>query len=186
VVWYSALVLDVARLLRWGDRRQAAVVLEAANELMAGRAAAFVAESLGEVHPEAGGDLAEMDEATGGALSRLALLTEGMRRRAPIGERLRSEFGTIIDVTESYATTVTEDGVKLALPMPSGEDRVWSTVGAVVAVDYEISEGLSMLTWVRPALALSMSEGGRTPVEPVLLNAEERTRLLADDVLSAG
>jgi hypothetical protein len=30
------------------------------------------------------------------------------------------------------------------------------------------------------------SEDGRTPVEPVLLNAEERTRLLGDDVLLAG
>ncbi len=186
VVWYSALVLDVARLLRWGDRAQAGSVLRVANELMTGRAAAFVAESLGDAQAGPGADLGELDEATGGALSRLALLTESERRRAPLGERVRTQLATILGVTGAYATAVTDDGLKLGLPVATHGDLVFPAVGEVVAVDYEAGGDRSTLAWVRSAVVVSVGRDGRIPVEPSFLSAEERSRLLADDVLLAG
>lgn len=185
-MWYSALMLDVARLLRWGDRGKALAVLEAADELMAGRASVFVAESMGDRHVDAGSGAVELDKATGGALSRLALLTESARRRAPTGDRLRSVVGTILDVTGAYATALTEDGFKLGLPLGSRGDRVFPARGAVVAVDYETSKGSFILSWIRPGLVLSVDSDGRVPVQPFLLSGEERARLTSDDVLLAG
>lgn len=80
VVWYSSLMIDVARLVR-NERLEAARAAHAEASRLAGhRSARFVAEWLAE-HGGPDPDPAVLEEDTGGALSRLATLTASARQR---------------------------------------------------------------------------------------------------------
>ena len=182
-VWYSALMLDVARLYRWHDREAAREILTKADELASSRAAHFLAEHLSgaTVEPTA----AELDRLTGGALSRLALLTESVRRQTEGRLRVRHSTGTIIGHEGDLAIVETEEGVRLGVPCPRTESANAGAVGTKVAIDAEQLDTRSSCVWVRAAFEASTDRHARVPGSPRLLTEEER-RHVARDVLVVG
>lgn len=179
-VWYSSLMLDVARLYRRGDVDAASVVLGQANELVTHRAARFVSEGLaasGSV-PEG----AELDALTGGALSRFALLTASRREQLAPRLQVRCSTGTVVGRVGELAVVETEDGLRLGIPVPA-EPASLGALGAHVAVDAETLDGRSSFMWVRPAMQLQGDRHVRVPGKPRLLTGDERRRFDRDVLL---
>ena len=179
-VWYSSLMLDVARLYRRGDVDSASVVLGQANELVAHRAARSVWEGLAASGPAPDG--AEVDVLTGGALSRLALLTASRREQLASRLEVRCSTGTVVGLVGELAVVETEDGLRLGIPVPA-EPATLGALGAHVAVDAESLDGRSSFMWVRPAMELQGDRHGRVPGKPRLLTGDERHRFDRDVLL---
>lgn len=174
VVWYSSLMVDVARLVRVGDLTTAGVAHAAAAKLARHRSAGFVAEWLAE----RGGpdpDPAEVDRGTGGALTRLATLTASARARLLPDLRIDTFAGRVADVSGRVAFVVDEDGRSLPIPAPSGSPMAWA--GALVVVDTEVLWGGATATWVRAAFDPAADPNERVPGGPRLLTPAERERL---------
>lgn len=174
VVWYSSLMVDVARLVRAGDLDAARATHAAATKLAKNRAADFVAGWLAEK----GGsdpDPAEVDLGTGGALTRLATLTASARARLLPDLRIDTFAGRVADVSGRVAFVVDEEGRSLPLPAPSGSPMAWA--GALVVVDTEELSGGASTVWVRPAFDPAADLNERVPGGPYLLTQAERERL---------
>lgn len=182
-VWYSSLMLDVARLYRWHDLDAAAEVLVQANELASHRAATFVAEALRDAGLDP--DARELDAASGGALSRLALLTESRRNKLGSLLRIRRSTGTIVGRMGELAIVEAEDGLRLGVPAPSPEQATLGNVGASVAVDAEQLDPRSSVLWVRPGFEAQGDQHARVQGLPRLLTEDEGRRI-ARDVLVVG
>ena len=174
VVWYSSLMVDVARLVRAGDLAAAEATHAAAAKLANHRAAGFVAEWLAE-HGGPDPDPAEVDIGTGGALTRLATLTASARARLLPDLRIDTFAGRVADVSGRVAFVVDEDGRSLPLPAPSGSPMAWA--GALVVVDTEELSGGATTVWIRPAFDPAADLNERVPGGPHLLTPAERERL---------
>jgi hypothetical protein len=174
VVWYSSLMLDVARLLR-NERLDAARAAHAeAMQLSGHRAARFVAEWLVE-HGGPDPDPAVLDAATGGALTRLALLTASARQRLLPDLGVATFAGRVADVSGRVVFVLDEEGRSLPIPAPSEPSTAWS--GALVSVDTEDLPGGATTIWVRPAFDPEADPNERIPGGPRLLGPAERERL---------
>ncbi len=174
VVWYSSLMLDVARLLR-NERFDAARSVHAeATRLASHRSSRFVAEWLVE-HGGPDPDPASLDEATGGALTRLAMLTGSTRQRLLPELGVATFAGRVADVSGRVAFVLDEEGRSLPIPAPSEPSTEWS--GALVAVDTEDLPGGATTIWVRPAFDPEADPYERVPGGPRLLTPAERERL---------
>lgn len=175
VVWYSSLMLDVARLVRAGDHRTAADAHAAATRLASHRAARFVAEWLvanGEPDP----DPAALDAETGGALTRLAALTTSARGKLFPRLGIRTFVGRVEEVSEASALVVIEDGQRLSIPAPAESSAAWEK--ALVSVDVEEMPGGATTLWVRPAFDSEAGPHQRVPGGPHILTPAERARLV--------
>lgn len=173
VVWYSSLTLDVARLIRVGDVGTATAAHAAATKLAGHRSAAFVADWLAE-HGGPEPDPAALDLATGGALTRLAMLTSSARDKLT-RTGVRTFTGRVRDTSGGTASIVAVDGQSMAIPLPAGSSVNWS--GAVVAVDVEEFAGTATTLWVRPAFDPDANPNERVPGGPRILTSAERQRL---------
>ena len=174
VVWYSSMMLDVARLLR-NERFDAAHAAHAEASRLAGhRSARFVAEWLVELvgPPPAPPPL---DQATGGALTRLATLTASARQRLLPNLGVATFAGRVADVSGRVAFVLDEEGRSLPIPAPSEPSTEWS--GALVTVDTEDLPGGATTIWVRPAFDPESDPNQRVPGGPRLLTPAERERL---------
>lgn len=174
VVWYSSLMLDAVRLVRVGEDDAAAAAHAAATKLASHRAAAFVAEWLAEN----GGpqpDLAALDLGTGGALTRLAMLTASAREGLADRAGVRTVTGLVTDVAAGSASVVAPDGTALSIPTPMSSWTDWR--GALVSVDIEELAGTATTLWVRPAFDSDTDANVRVPGGPQILSAAERDRL---------
>lgn len=173
VVWYSSLMIDVARLLRVGNRETAAAVHGEATRLAAHRSAHFVAEHLLEVGPDR--DTALLDAETGGALTRMATLTASARKKYLGDLGVETFVGRVGDVSGQVAVVVADDGRTLTIPSSATSPSPWS--GAFVSVDTELlAEGVTTV-WVRSAFASDADPNARVPGGPHLLSTTERERL---------
>jgi len=174
-VWYSAMMLDVARLVRLGDLEAAAAAHDAADRLASHRSARFVAEWL----TDRGGpdpDPAALDAGTGGALTRLATLTASARSK--LGPRLhvRVFAGRVQEASGSTTRVVAEDGQAVAIPSVRSTHQ-W--VGVPVVVDFEEIGSDNTTVWVRPGFDPGADLNERVPGGPRLLTEAERDRLAA-------
>lgn len=159
-VYYSALMLDVARSFRRGDLTTAHRARDAGDRLVAGRPARFVAEAL-TAKPDA--RLDQLDQVAGGAVTRLALLTEAARRDLYDPDELPIRWsGTVASVTDGLTTLRTSNGSLIAVPGPL-------PVGMTVVVDTERTEDQVILD-VRSGLQPRSDRNSLTPAEPVLLD----------------
>jgi hypothetical protein len=183
VVWYSSLMLDVARLHRYQDHDAARLAHEEAIELTGHRSARHLLNALssGELEP----DPARLDASTGGALSRLALLTESRRVRLPGLTDLRRSVGMVVDRSDGLAVLETSDGSRLGVPAPLAEQARLSAIGSYVAVEFERLDERSSLVWVRPAFEPAPNRHSRTPGPSHLLSQEQHDRI-ERDVLVVG
>lgn len=173
-VWYSSLMIDVARLLR-GERIDAARTIHAeANRLAGHRSARFVAEWLVE-HGGPDPDPAVLDAATGGALTRLATLTASVRERLLPDLGVATFAGRVADVSGRVAFVLDEQGRSLPIPATSKPSTDWS--GALVTVDTEEMPGDATTIWVRPAFDPEADPNERVSGGPRLLTPAERERL---------
>ena len=172
VVWYSSLMVDVARLLRMRDTEIAAAVHNAATPLAAHRSARFVAERLLDAGPEP--DPAQVDADTGAALTRLALLTAAAREKHLASLGIESFVGRVADVSGQVALVVADDGRTLPIPSPT-TPSLWAE--ALVSVDTEFLAGGATTVWVRPAFDSEADPNERVPGGPHLLTPAERERL---------
>lgn len=174
VVWYSSLMIDVARLLR-SERIEAARAAHTKATRLAGhRSARFVAEWLAE-HGGPDPDPAMLDAATGGALTRLATLTASARQRLLPDLGVATFAGRVADVSGRVALVLDEEGGSLPIPAPSEPSIEWS--GALVTVDTEHLPGGATTIWVRPAFDPDADPNERVPGGPRLLAPAERERL---------
>ena len=174
VVWYSSLMIDVARLLR-NERYDAARAAHAEATRLAGhRSARFVAEWLVE-HGGPDPDPAVLDEATGRALTRLATLTASARQRLLPDLGIATFAGRVADVSGRVAFVLDEEGRSLPIPTPSDPSTEWS--GALVTVDTEDLPGGATTIWVRAAFDSDADPNERVPGGPRLLTPAERERL---------
>jgi hypothetical protein len=173
-VWYSSLMIDVARLLRSERFDAARAVHTEAAQLAGHRSARFVAEWLVE-HGGPDPDPAVLDEATGGALTRLATLTESARQRLLPDLGVATFAGRVADVAGRVAFVLDEEGRSLPIPAPAEPSTDWS--GALVAVDTEELSGGATTIWVRAAFDPEADPNERVPGGPRLLTPAERERL---------
>lgn len=174
VVWYSSLMVDVARLVRAGDLATAESAHAAATKLAGHRAAKFVAEWLaGHGGPDP--DPAEIDLGTGGALTRLATLTASARGRLLPDLRIDTFAGRVADLSGRVAFVVDEEGRSLPIPAPPGSPMAWA--GALVVVDTEELSAGATAVWIRPAFDPEAALNERVPGGPHLLTPAERERL---------
>lgn len=173
VVWYSSLMLDVSRLVRTGDLGAAGAAHLAADRLAQHRSARFVAEWLIE-HAGSDPDPAAVDEATGGALTRLAMLTASAR--AELGAVLGVEtfVGRVREATGRTVLVVAEDGNTVSIPSPRSIEE-WGD--SPVVVDFEAVDDDSGTLWVRAGFDPEADPRQRVPGGPRLLTANERDRL---------
>jgi len=174
VVWYSSLMVDVARLVRAGDLTAAGAAHAASAKLAGHRSARFAAAWLAE-HGGPDPDPAEVDLGTGGALTRLATLTASARARLLPDLRIETFAGRVADVSGRVAFVVDEDGRSLPLPAPSRSPMAWA--GALVVVDTEVLSAGATTVWVRPAFDPAADPNERVPGGPHLLTPAERERL---------
>lgn len=180
VVWYSSLMLDVCRLVRMGDDAAAAAAHAAADSLAEHRAARFVAEWLAEEGgPEP--DPAALDADTGGALTRLATLTESARTRLGSSLRVESLAGRVREATGSTALVVAEDGNAVSILSPRS---VADWAETPVVIDFEDLGNGSGTYWVRAAFDPAADRNERVPGGPRLLTPAERERLTTTATLS--
>ncbi|HWL43300.1 MAG TPA: hypothetical protein VNQ73_10190 [Ilumatobacter sp.] len=170
-VWYSSLMLDAARLVRVGDTDAAAEVHAAATELATHRAAQFVADWLVE-HAGTDPSPADLDADTGGALTRLGLLTASARSR--FADRLGVEqfAGRVLEVSGRTALLVDEHCNSLPIPVDTSRRTV--APGALIAVDTEQFDSGAATIWVRAAFAVDDDPNTRHPGGVRLLTDAER------------
>ena len=174
VVWYSSLMIDVARLVR-NERFDAARAAHAEASRLAGhRSARFVAEWLAE-HGGPDPDPAVLDEATGGALTRLATLTASARQQMLPDLGIATFAGRVADVSGRVAFVLDEEGRSLPIPAPSEPSTEWS--GALVSIDTEDLPGGATTIWVRAAFDPEADPNERVAGGPRLLTPAERERL---------
>lgn len=174
VVWYSSLMLDVARLVRVGDHGTASSAHREASRLADQRAAQFVADWLAE-HSGPDPDPAQLDADTGGALTRLATLTASARQRLLPRLGIEAVVGRVHELDDSTAIIVDEDGRRHVIPAPASAASDWT--GAFVTADYELlGEGVTTV-WVRAAFDAEADPNERVPGGPHILTPTERDRL---------
>lgn len=169
VVWYSSLMIDVARLFRIGDETTAAGLHAAATNIARKRAARFVAEHLLQASGEPEASI--LDAATGGALTRLALLTAAVRQDLHSALGVELSVGCVIGTAGGGQVVIAEDGRELSVP-----SSAVPAVGAVVAVETEVLEGGSAV-WVRRAFESNEDPQGNIPGGARLLTAAEGARV---------
>jgi hypothetical protein len=174
VVWYSSLMIDVARLLRNEHFDAARAAHTEATRLAGHRSARFVAEWLAE-HGGPDPDPAVLDEATGGALTRLATLTASARERLLPDLGVATFAGRVADVAGRVALVLDEEGRSLPIPAPAEPSTEWG--GALVTVDTEELSGGATTIWVRAAFDPEADPNERVPGGPQLLTPAERERL---------
>lgn len=174
VVWYSSLMIDVARLVRIERFDAARAAHDEATRLAGHRSARFVAEWLVE-HGGPDPDPAVLDEATGGALTRLATLTASARLRLLPDLEIATFAGRVADVSGRVAFVLDEEGRSLPIPAPAEPSSKWS--GALVTVDTEDLPGGATTIWVRPAFDPQADPNERVAGGPRLLTPAERERL---------
>lgn len=172
-VWYSTLALDAARSARLDDEKAALALHVASHRLAAHRSARAVAELLLRAGPHP--DPAALDEASGGALTRLATLTESARRKQAAHLGVQTVTGRISRTDGHSATVVGEDGTELSLPRTG--DLASVEVGALLSVDVEPLPGGSTTLWVRAAFDSDADPHARRPSGIHLLSPAERDRL---------
>lgn len=173
VVWYSALMLDVCRLVRMGDMRTAATAHADADRLASHRAGRFVAEWLAE----RGGpdpDPAALDAETGGALTRLAMLTASSREALGAALGVATIAGRLRETTGPMALVVADDGDAALVPAPRGVSAWQDTP---VVVDFESFGAYSGTFWVRAGFDPDADVNERVSGGPRLLSVAERDRL---------
>lgn len=168
VVWYSSLMIDVARLFRAGDTTAAAVLRAEANKLADKRAAHFVAEHLLGAGDEP--DPAALDAETGGALSRLGLLTAAIRQDHQRDLGVESFVGRVVE-SPARGAVVVDDRREFLIPGDADH-----AVGDFVAVDIEILAGGATI-WVRRAFETEVDPHDRIAGGARLLTAAERARI---------
>lgn len=174
-VWYSSLMVDVARLVRAEQMETARAAHGAATKLAAHRSARFVAEWLVE-HASPHPDPAALDAETGGALTRLATLTSSTRARLLPQLGVETFSGRVTDISERAAFVVDEEGRSIPIPAPAEPSAAW--MGALVAVDTEhLPGGGATAVWVRPAFDPDADPNQRVPGGPNVLTVAERDRL---------
>ena len=174
VVWYSSLMLDVARLVRIGDEDTASTVHAEATRLAGHRAAQFIADWLvADGGPDP--DPAHLDADTGGALTQLATLTASARQRLLPRLHVESITGHVDEYADSTAIVVDENGRRHPIPAPASAGGKWS--GAVVAADFEVLGEGATTVWVRPAFDAEADPNERVPGGPHILTPAERDRL---------
>jgi hypothetical protein len=173
IVWYSSLMLDVARLVRTDEIGAARALHAAANKLASHRSARFVAESLASAGGEP--DASDLDLETGGALTRLAVLTSSAREKHRTKLGIESFVGRVADVAGRVAFVVDDDGRTLPIPTSSDTPNPWAA--SLVAVDTEVLSGGATTIWIRPAFDSEADSNQRVPAAPHLLTASERERL---------
>jgi hypothetical protein len=166
-------MLDVARLLRMGEEG-AEAAHAAASKLATHRAAHFVAEWL----VERGGtdpDPALLDADTGGALTRLATLTESARGKLLPQLHIETFTGRVADVPGRTVFVIDEEGRSRPIPAPTRSAAEWA--GALVVVDTErLADGATTI-WTRRAFDSVADPGERVPGTPRLLTPAEQDRL---------
>ena len=173
-MWYSALMLDVCRLVRRGDEATAAIAHAAADRMASHRAAHFVAEWLAE----RGGsdpDPTVLDADTGGALTRLATLTASTRLDlgAPLG--VESFVGRVREKPGKVELVVSDGGDAVSIPLPRSASE-WANTPVVT--DFEDFGDGNGTFWVRAAFDLAADVNERVPGGPHLLTLAERNRLV--------
>lgn len=173
VVWYSALMLDVCRLVRVGDIATARAAHAAADRLVGHRAARFVAEWLVD-HGGPEPDPAVLDAETGGALTRLATLTASARSKLGPVLGVETFAGRVREATGRTALVVADDGNAVSIPSPRSAQE-WGS--SPVVVDFEALGDDSGTLWVRAAFDPVADPGERVSGGPRLLTAAERDRL---------
>lgn len=174
VVWYSSLMIDVARLVRNGRFDAARATHAEASRLAEHRSARFVAEWLAE-HGGPDPDPAVLDDATGGALTRLATLTASAPQQLLPDLGVATFAGRVADVSGRVAFVLDEQGRSLPIPTPSEPSTEWS--GALVTVDTEDLPGGATTIWVRAAFDPEDDPNERVPGGPRLLTPAGRERL---------
>lgn len=172
-VWYSSLILDAARLVRAGDLDTARTVHASATQLAAHRSARFVAEWLVNGGPDP--DPALLDAKTGGALTRLAMLTASAREKFLARLGIESFVGRVAGVAGRVAFVVDDEG--RTLPIPSASDSPSPRAGSLVVVYTEQLSGGATTIWVRPTFDSDADPHERVPGGPYLLTPAERERL---------
>lgn len=173
VVYYSSLMLDVARLARIGDDDSASAAHAAASRLALHRSSRFVADWL----VERGGaepDLTRLDHDTGGALTRLATLTAAARSELRPRLGIETAIGRVTEVRGATAVLVDHAGREHLVPAAALGPK-WS--GAAIAVDYELIDEGAMTVWVRPAFEPQADPNDRVTGGPHILTPAERERL---------
>ena len=173
VVWYSSLMVDVARFVRTGGPAAAAAAHTAADRLAGHRSARFVAEWLAE-HGGPDPDPAEIDLGTGGALTKLATLTASARVRLPLDPWVHTAAGRVVKSPAGGAYVVDDAGN--SLPLPESRGVPIAGVGSVVVVNSEELPG-GAISWVRPAFDPAADLHERVPGGPHLLTPAEYERL---------
>lgn len=174
VVWYSSLMLDVARLIRVERAEAAAEVHGEATRLAGHRSARFVADWLVE-HGKPDPDPALLDASTGGALSRLGLLTASARSRLLPQLGIETFTGRITEVADRSLFVLDDDGHSVPIPAPDENASAWH--GAPVSIDIEhLTEG-TMTIQVRPAFDPEDDPNQRVSGGPRLLTSPERERI---------
>ncbi len=172
VVWYSSLMLDVVRLHRVGDETTARAMHRSATALAGQRATRAVAESLLRAGPDP--DPAALDAETGGAFTRLALLTASAREQHRSELGVETFVGRVADIAGRVAFIVDDHGRRLPIPAPSSSPRPWTPL---VSVDTELLTGGATTIWVRPAFDADGDPNARVPGHGHLLSPDERERV---------
>lgn len=173
-VWYSALMLDVARLVRIGDVERAAELHREATRIADQRAIHFVAEWLVE-HSGARLDLAKLDSECGGALTRVATLTMSTRQQLLPDEHAQSILGIVETSTGREITLVDNAGARHSIPVADNVTTRYPP-GKAVAIDIDALDAGSVTIRVRPAFVADRDPNTRVPGSPHLLRSDERTR----------
>lgn len=174
VVWYSSLMLDAARLVRAEKMAAAQAVHAEATQLAGHRSARFVADWLVE-HGGPDPDPALLDAATGGALTRLALLTASAREQLLPRLDIETFTGRITEVSDRAVFVLDEQGRSFPIPAPSERSSGWD--GALVSVDIEHLPGGATTVWIRPAFDPESDPNQRVSGGPRLLTPAERERV---------
>lgn len=169
VVWYSSLMIDVARLFRNGDEATAGALVAEANKLAGKRAAHFVAEHLLAAGDEP--DAVALDAEAGGALTRLGLLTAAVRQDHDDALGVDSFAGRVAETSTGGIVVTTEEGGQLMILGDSGH-----AVGDLVAVDAELLAG-GITIWVRRAFETETDPHGNVPGGARLLTSAQRARI---------
>ncbi len=154
-----------------GEAESAAAVHRAATKLAGHRSARFLAERLLDAGRDP--DPALLDAATGGALTRLAMLTASARDKHLAALGVESFVGRVAGVSGRVAFVVADDGRMLPLPTTSPSPGV----GSLVSVDTEVLPGGATTVWVRPAFDVEADPNERVPGGLHLLTPAERERL---------
>lgn len=172
VVWYSVLMVDVARLLRRGDDATSTMLHRAASQILAHRSAGCLAERLVAAGPDP--DPAALDAETGGALTRLAMLTESARAEHAMHLGVDTFVGRVAEVAGRVVVFGDDDS---AFPLHSSTAAPSPPVGTLVSVDTEMLSNGATMVWTRPAFQTETDSNERVGGDQRLLDHDERNRL---------